>query len=227
MWRWTSMSASAAVGGNVYSVGTHGQQTADIGLRILRGRATLVHSRSSRSPPSRTCSTGASCSAGASTNGACPAGSVVDFRAPTLWGLYKWPFTLGVTLFLLQNAAGRRTARESDAAPPAPRRKCTGRRDELAHAQRVATLGELTASIAHELRQPLTAITRQTVQAARKMLAVDHARQDIDEALADVGSEAAGPPKLLRGLRGPVPQRARDASTGGPERAARRRAAPS
>ncbi|HEY1942393.1 MAG TPA: ATP-binding protein [Roseiarcus sp.] len=37
-------------------------------------------------------------------------------------------------------------------------RECRQAQDELAHANRVATMGQLTASIAHELKQPLTAV---------------------------------------------------------------------
>ena len=42
-------------------------------------------------------------------------------------------------------------------------------REELAHVLRIATLGELTASLAHEINQPLTAIMT-NAQAARRML---------------------------------------------------------
>ena len=43
-------------------------------------------------------------------------------------------------------------------------------RDELAHAMRVATLGELAAALAHELNQPLAAILS-NAQAARRFIA--------------------------------------------------------
>ena len=45
-------------------------------------------------------------------------------------------------------------------------------RDELAHVTRITTMGELAASLAHELNQPLTAI-RSNAQAAQRLLAVD------------------------------------------------------
>src|SRR5207248_9524834 len=44
-------------------------------------------------------------------------------------------------------------------------------RQELAHFTRVSTMGELTASLAHELRQPLTGIMT-NAQAARRFLEV-------------------------------------------------------
>ena len=45
-------------------------------------------------------------------------------------------------------------------------------RDELAHVARISTMGELAASLAHELNQPLTAILS-NAQAAQRFLAAD------------------------------------------------------
>jgi PAS domain S-box-containing protein len=59
-------------------------------------------------------------------------------------------------------------------------------RDELAHLSRVAMLGELSGSLAHELNQPLTAILS-NAQAAQRFLAQRPPRVDqIDEILADI-----------------------------------------
>ena len=57
-------------------------------------------------------------------------------------------------------------------------------RQDLAHVGRVATVGELTASLAHELNQPLTAILA-NAQAIRRMLESD--KTDPTELLAIVG----------------------------------------
>ena len=51
-------------------------------------------------------------------------------------------------------------------------------RQELAHFTRVSTMGELTASLAHELNQPLTGILT-NAQAARRLL--EGARPDLEE----------------------------------------------
>jgi PAS domain S-box-containing protein len=75
-------------------------------------------------------------------------------------------------------------------------------REELAHALRVATLGELTSSIAHELNQPLTAIVT-NAQAAQRSLAVARVTGEIPETLADItadGLRAAGIIRRLRAL---------------------------
>ena len=61
-------------------------------------------------------------------------------------------------------------------------------RDELAHVSRVATLGELAASIAHELNQPLSAVVS-NAQAAQRLLTQNPA--DLTEARAALDDIAA------------------------------------
>ena len=59
-------------------------------------------------------------------------------------------------------------------------------RDELAHIARVSTMGELAASLAHELNQPLTAILS-NAQAAQRFLAANPADiEEVREILADI-----------------------------------------
>jgi C4-dicarboxylate-specific signal transduction histidine kinase len=59
-------------------------------------------------------------------------------------------------------------------------------RDELAHLSRVAMLGELSGSLAHELNQPLTAILS-NAQAAQRFLAQSPPRVDkLAEILTDI-----------------------------------------
>jgi len=74
-------------------------------------------------------------------------------------------------------------------------------RDEMAHSNRVALMGEMTASFAHELNQPLTAIAN-NASAARRFLErgnLDPAllREILQEIAAD--SQRAG--EVLRGIR--------------------------
>src|SRR5207249_9898261 len=60
----------------------------------------------------------------------------------------------------------------------------------LAHVTRVTTLGELAASIAHEVNQPLAAIVN---NASACLALLSHGRADVDElraALADINSDA-------------------------------------
>jgi len=74
-------------------------------------------------------------------------------------------------------------------------------REELAHAQRVTTLGELSASLAHEINQPLAAIVT-NAQAAIRLLDRDgivHA--DVSEALTDMAADAQRASAIIRRLR--------------------------
>jgi signal transduction histidine kinase len=97
-----------------------------------------------------------------------PGDCVRKFREPTLWEQYRAQAVLvcliialqsGLILALLVQRRRRRLA-EIDAHE---------QRTQLTHAMRVATMGELNASIAHELSQPLAAI-RSNADTGRALL---------------------------------------------------------
>jgi signal transduction histidine kinase/integral membrane sensor domain MASE1 len=74
-------------------------------------------------------------------------------------------------------------------------------RQELAHFTRVSTMGELTASLAHELSQPLTGILA-NAQAAQRLLAA--APPNLDEvraSLADIVADDRRAGDIIRRLR--------------------------
>jgi signal transduction histidine kinase len=87
-----------------------------------------------------------------------PPGSEIRFRDLTVWEQYRIPILAVITALLLQSALiawliyehRRRRIAEADSHQ---------RVNELARMNRFATAGEMSASIAHELRQPLTAIS--------------------------------------------------------------------
>jgi signal transduction histidine kinase len=75
-------------------------------------------------------------------------------------------------------------------------------RQDLAHVGRVATMGELAASLAHEINQPLTAILS-NAQAARRLLAADRADlAEIGEILADIVEDDKRAGQVINRLRG-------------------------
>ena len=86
-----------------------------------------------------------------------PPGSEILFRNPTEWDQYKWQSMLVAAIILVQTALivrllsehRRRTTAEAESLQ---------RVNELARMNRIATVSELSASIAHELRQPLATI---------------------------------------------------------------------
>jgi C4-dicarboxylate-specific signal transduction histidine kinase len=81
----------------------------------------------------------------------------VLFGEPSAWQTYRWQIATGLAIIVsqsllivalvLQRRRRRRAELDSQAA-----------RTELAHAARLTSMGELTASIAHEIKQPLSAI---------------------------------------------------------------------
>jgi signal transduction histidine kinase len=86
-----------------------------------------------------------------------PPGSTVYFREPTIWKRYSWQIASVVAVLLIQAGLITVLLREHR------RRKFSEvqarqRMAELAHVNRFSTAGELTASIAHEINQPLGAI---------------------------------------------------------------------
>lgn len=94
-----------------------------------------------------------------------PPGSTVYFREPSVWERYLWLIASVVAVFLIQAgliAILLREHRRRQFAEVQSRQRMT----ELAHVNRFATAGELTASIAHEINQPLGSILTNAETAA-------------------------------------------------------------
>jgi signal transduction histidine kinase len=109
-----------------------------------------------------------------------PPGSKIYFRDPTAWERYRWQMVaittaLLVQMFLIVGLFYERHRRR--------RAEATSRQhlSELAHMNRSTTAGELSASIAHEVKQPLAAITANGGAALRWLA---KATPDLDEARA-------------------------------------------
>jgi signal transduction histidine kinase len=86
-----------------------------------------------------------------------PAGSAVRFYEPSLWEMYRWQIVLTAIALLGQSLliTGLLYQRRRRQVAELENRQ---RVVELAHMNRRAVAGEMSASIAHELSQPLTAI---------------------------------------------------------------------
>jgi len=75
-------------------------------------------------------------------------------------------------------------------------------RQDLTHIGRVSALGELTASLAHELSQPLTAILS-NAQAAQRLVAGDVVDlEKVREILSDIVADDKRAAAVISGLRG-------------------------
>jgi signal transduction histidine kinase len=76
-----------------------------------------------------------------------------------------------------------------------------GLRNDLAHAGRVATIGELTASLAHELNQPLTAILSNAQAGQRVLETAPVDLGEISEILRDIVADDKRAAEVIRRLR--------------------------
>lgn len=74
-------------------------------------------------------------------------------------------------------------------------------REELARVARVATLGELAASIAHELNQPLSAVVANARAAVRFLDAIPADLDEVREALNDVAQDAGRAGDVISSMR--------------------------
>ena len=74
-------------------------------------------------------------------------------------------------------------------------------RDEMAHRNRVALMGEMTASFAHELNQPLTAIAN-NASAARRFVERGNIKPELlQELLQDMVADSQRAGEVIRGIR--------------------------
>ena len=78
------------------------------------------------------------------------------------------------------------------------------RRDELSHLSRVALIGEMSASIAHELNQPLAGIASNASAGQRFIDRGKIDPQEIRDLLADIRSDARRASDVIRQIRGMI-----------------------
>jgi signal transduction histidine kinase len=129
-----------------------------------------------------------------------PAGSDVQYREPSLWAKYLWQIAvLGVALasqggliaWLLVERGRRRNA-EAEAHL---------RLSELARLNRRATVGELSASIAHEINQPLAAIVASGNAGLHWMASQPPNLDETNALLARIVSDGHRAAEIIRSLR--------------------------
>ena len=187
------------VGGHVYSMDAHGEEAARLALRILAGtepsRLAPVEPRASL-----TMFDWRQLQRWGLSESELPAGAIVRFREPSVWREYRL-YVIGAAAIvalqalmigsmLLQRSRRRRAEHEVHR-----------HQVELVHAGRLATMGELTATIAHEVNQPLGAILA-NVAAAEMLLESENARlDDVRQILADVRKDDLRASEVIRRLR--------------------------
>jgi signal transduction histidine kinase len=136
-----------------------------------------------------------------------PQDSQVMFRQPTLWREHRWHVVSAVALIGAQAAlivtllVQRRRRREAQAALQRVQATAQSQLHQIAHLDRVAAVGQLASSMAHELNQPLAGILA-NAQAAKRLLA--EPQPDLEEfraCLADIISDDKRASEVIRRIR--------------------------
>jgi len=124
------------------------------------------------------------------------------FRAGRIWGVIALATSLQARLWMSEDVRRLRLVGEiMAAAMQRGESEETARRlrDELAHVARVATLGDLTVALTHELTQPLAAI-RANAQATLRLQARGVGTDELGDVLGDIVDDAVRAAELIRGL---------------------------
>ena len=113
----------------------------------------------------------------------------------------EFPVELGLSLIRSSDAHFVLAAISDLSARRLMEREAAQQRDELAHLARVALLGELSASLAHELNQPLMAIMSNAQAALRFMDQVPLDRAELRSILTDIVDNDRRAGEVIRRLR--------------------------
>jgi signal transduction histidine kinase len=129
-----------------------------------------------------------------------PPGSEIQFRDLSVWDQYRTPIVAVIAALLLQTALITWLVYEHRRRQIAEAQSLQ-RVNELARMNRFATAGELSASIAHEVRQPLSAISI-SGEAGLRWLKRDNPNLDeVRKALEAVNEESYHADHVLQSVR--------------------------
>jgi len=129
-----------------------------------------------------------------------PAGSEIHFRKPTVWEQYRWHITAIIAAVLAQMVLISWLIYEHRRRSFAEMRSRNAMA-ELAQMNRLETAGHLSASIAHEINQPVTGIALKA-GAALRWLALE--KPDLDKirsALTDIVGASRHAGEIITGVR--------------------------
>ena len=197
------------VGGRLYQSERVGKEAADIAVRILRGEPAsgippILLERLAPRYDSR------ELQRWKISEKLLPPGSTVLFREPTVWDRYRKWIIAGISICILQallitgllaNLVKRRRAERSLTQAE---KQARHHREQINLLSRVSLLGEMTASLAHELNQPLSAII--TNANAGKRL-IDRGKEDPDilrDILVDVVADGHRAHEIIQDVRNTI-----------------------
>jgi signal transduction histidine kinase len=130
-----------------------------------------------------------------------PVGSEIRFRDPTFWERYRWQsiavgtVVLGQAVLIAVLLQERRKRHHAEVES----RQLTS---ELAHVSRQTTAGELSSSIAHELKQPLGSILTNTETAELILNSSSPDIAELKEILVDIRRDDLRANEVIRRMRG-------------------------
>jgi len=130
-----------------------------------------------------------------------PSGSEIRFREPGQWEKYRWQ-TLAVAAVLLIQAGLIWVLLHERHMRADAERESRNHLSELAHANRQATAGELSSTIAHELNQPLGAILTNTETAELILSSPAPNLSEVKEILADIKRDDIRASEVIDRMRG-------------------------
>jgi signal transduction histidine kinase len=188
------------VGGHTDSFESIGHEVADLALQILAGGAP------STLPPRATGSNADRVDWRALKRwnigeSLVPPGGEVRFRPLTLWEQYRWQMTAISAAIVLQALVIAWLLTERRRRHTAER-ESQQRLQEVVHLNRTATAGALSASIAHELNQPLGAILCNTEAAETLLAGKSPDLEQIRDILADIRRDDQRASDVIKHLRG-------------------------
>ena len=185
------------VGGPIFSSREIGQRCAEVAVRILNGETP----GDIKMPPvglAKPVYDWRQLQRWHISKSVLPPGSEILFRNPTAWEQYRAYILAFIAAILIQSALiswllyeQRRRQRAEILA--------RNTMSELTHVNRVATVGQLSASIAHEIRQPLAAILA-NAQAALRWLEKANV-EEVREGLKGIVSDGHRAGDIITNLR--------------------------
>jgi signal transduction histidine kinase len=187
------------VGGALFDYAYEARAAAAMGVRILRGENPGSIPVLPASPPLKAVD-GRQLGRFGIPESRVPADYEIRFRTPSFWELYRWRIVaVGVALgletaliiALLTERQSRKRAED----------ETRQRRQELAHAARLATVGELAASISHEINQPLGAILANAETAELLLDSKTENSEELRQILTDIRRDDVRASEVMRRVR--------------------------
>lgn len=186
------------VGGSLYSFVSHGADTAKLVLRVLSGDAPSQ--AVSEVPSNKVMFDWRQMQRWGISEHSLPPDAEIDFRELTLWQTYAWQMALIFGVIVVQAGLISRLLYEQRRRRYAEVQS-RQRMSELARINRFSTAGELTASIAHEINQPLGAIQTNAETMELLLRSPSPDIDEIKEITADIRRDQERASEVIRRLR--------------------------